>query len=266
MNALRLAVSRVNVERTGAEFFSPNDVGINIFTYVPKYITLSVTGGFSLGGGTSTASTFRTTFYQLSDDVSVVRGTHQLAFGGRAANGRSNTYSLNGSSGSFSFNGQSLNLGMADFFLGQLASYSQASPLLLLNRQYYFGLYAQDTWKATPKLTVNYGVRWQPFTTQHATNDFVYNFDYSRFQQGLKSAVYKNAPAGLIYPGDPGFPGNAGYNPIGRCSLRAWDSRGIRRVTGRRRSGLRILSVMKICRCSGACINLNRRHSAITPA
>jgi carboxypeptidase family protein len=212
VNAFRLSVSRVNVERTGAEFFGPNDVGINTFSYVPKYLTLSVTGGFSLGGGTSTASTFRTTFYQISDDISLIRGAHQLAFGGRAAQGRSNTYSLNGSSGSFSFNGQALNLGMADFFLGQPSSFSQASPLLLLNRQNYFSLYAQDTWKASPKLTVNYGLRWQPFTVQHATNNFVYNFDYSRFQQGLTSSVYKNAPAGLVYPGDPGFPDNAGYN------------------------------------------------------
>src|SRR5207302_1882824 len=163
-------------------------------------------------------------------DISLVRGTHQLAFGGRIATGSSNTYSLNSSGGSFSFNGQSLNLGMADYFLGQLSSFSQASPLVLLNRQYYFSLYAQDTWKATPKLTVNYGLRWQPFTTQHATNDFVYNFDYSRFQRGMTSSVYRNAPAGLVYPGDSGFPGNAGYNPKwAMFSPRlgfAWDPKG----------------------------------------
>src|SRR5438093_10146417 len=188
---------RFNVERTGASFFGPTDVGINAYSYVPKYLTLSVTGGFSIGGGTSTPSTFRTTFYQLSDDVSLLLGTHQFAFGGRVAQGRSNTYALNGATGGFSFNGQALNLAMADFLIGQPSSFNEASPLLLLNRQYYFSLYAQDTWKATPKLTVNYGLRWQPFTVQHATNNFVYNFDYSRFQQGLSSSVYKNAPAGL---------------------------------------------------------------------
>ncbi len=230
VNAFRLSVSRVSVNRTGAEFFSPSDVGINTYTYVPKYTTISVTSGFSLGGGTSTASTFRTTFYQLGDDISVIRGTHQLAFGGRVATGRSNTYSLNGASGGFTFTGQATNLAMADFFLGQLTTYVQASPLLLLDRQYYFGLYAQDTWKATPNLTVNYGIRWQPFTTQHITNNFVYNFDYTRFQQGAKSVVYSKAPAGLVFPGDPGFPGNAGYNPdwalfSPRLGV-AWDPRG----------------------------------------
>src|SRR5438105_1304250 len=41
VNAFRLAVSRVSVERTGAQFFSPNDVGINVYSYVPKYTSLS---------------------------------------------------------------------------------------------------------------------------------------------------------------------------------------------------------------------------------
>jgi hypothetical protein len=230
VNAFRLSVSRVNVQRTGAEFFAPSDVGINTYSYVPKYTTLTINSGFSLGGGTSTRSSFITTYYQMGNDVSVVRGTHQLAFGGRVAAGRSNTYSLNGASGGFTFTGQATNLGMADFLLGNLTTFTQLSPIPLLDRQYYFSLYAQDTWKVTPRLTVNYGLRWQPMTTQHQTDNFVYNFDYSRFQQGLKSSVFTKAPAGLIYPGDPGFPGNAGYYPNWRLfSPRlglAWDPRG----------------------------------------
>src|SRR5207244_10929998 len=117
VNAFRLSVSRVNVERTGASFFGPTDVGINAFSYVPKYLTLSVTGGFSIGGGTSTPSTFRTTFYQTADDVSLVRGTHQLGFGGRLATGRSNTNAPQDNS--FSFNGQALGSGLADYMLGR---------------------------------------------------------------------------------------------------------------------------------------------------
>ena len=35
------------------------------------------------------------------------------------------------------------------------------------------------------------------------------HFDLTAFQQGLTSKVYTNAPAGLSFPGDPGFPGNA---------------------------------------------------------
>src|SRR5206468_7031988 len=128
VNAYRLSVSRVNVQRTAASFFAPRDVGINVYNYVPNYMTLSVTGGFSIGGGTSTPSTFRTTFYQTADDVSLIRGTHKIAFGGRVAHGRSNTYALNGATGGFSFNGQALNLAMADFMLCQPSSFTEARP------------------------------------------------------------------------------------------------------------------------------------------
>src|SRR5207302_11151378 len=51
VNAYRLSVSRVNVQRTAASFFAPRDVGINVYNYVPNYMTLGVTGGFSIGGG-----------------------------------------------------------------------------------------------------------------------------------------------------------------------------------------------------------------------
>ena len=58
----------------------------------------------------------------------------------------------------------------------------------------------------------------------------VYSFDYDRFHQGIKSKVYPNAPAGLYYPGDAGFPGNKGFNnQWKRFSPRlgmAWDLTG----------------------------------------
>jgi hypothetical protein len=40
----------------------------------------------------------------------------------------------------------------------------------------------------------------------------VYDFNYDRFRQGVKSSVFKLAPAGFYYPGDPGFPGDSGVN------------------------------------------------------
>src|SRR5439155_13889933 len=115
VNAFRLAVNRGAVARKGAQFFSPSDVGINAYSYVPKYTVLQVTGGFNIGGGTSTPATFRTTSYQVGDDVSLVQGTHQWSFGANIAHGRSNGNSNSNSPGTYSFNGQETGLGMADF-------------------------------------------------------------------------------------------------------------------------------------------------------
>ena len=50
---------------------------------------------------------------------------------------------------------------------------------------------------------MNYGVRWEPFYA--FTNKFGWfdHFDPALFAQKVHSTVYVNAPAGLIFPGDP---------------------------------------------------------------
>ena len=104
--------------------------------------------------------------------------------------------------------------------------------------QWYLGLYAQDTWRASRRLTVNAGVRWEPYFGQNLLNGAIYNFSLENFRNNVKSTMFTNAPAGLIYPGDPGFPpGRSGlytqwWNLSPRVGL-AWD------VTGNGRTALR---------------------------
>ena len=73
-------------------------------------------------------------------------------------------------------------------------------------------LYAQDTWKARQNLTASFGLRWEPYWPLIDTKGANYNFDYDRFRQGIYSTVFKNAPAGFYYNGDPGFPVPSGAN------------------------------------------------------
>ena len=79
--------------------------------------------------------------------------------------------------------------------------------------QWYLGVYAQDTWRTTDRVTLNAGLRWEPFFGQNIENGAISNFVLDNFRQGIKTTRFQNAPAGLIYPGDPGFPdGKAGMN------------------------------------------------------
>jgi hypothetical protein len=248
VNAFRVGVSRVNVQRVHVDVFSPTDVGVlNHFTYVPNFTTLTVTGGFNIGGRTRSISTFRTTFYQLADDVSLTWGTHQMSFGGSLGYARSNAYANANATGIFSFNGQETGLGLADFLVGRMNQYRQGAPNVLLSRQTQIGFYGQDVWKLTPRVTVNYGLRWSPnlpMKDMRQPVSGVMHFSIDRFRRGVKSTVFKNAPAGMLYPGDAGFElsNNSVYYPnwlnLGPRVGLAWDVQGDGRTSLRASYGL----------------------------
>ena len=107
---------------------------------------------------------------------------------------------------------------------------AQAAPNTLDLTRTYLGVYAQDTWRLGQKLTLNYGLRWEPFFPPQFVNGAVYQFDATRFQQKVKSTVFPNGPAGLYFPGDPGFPSQAGMRTqwanLGPRIGLAWDPVG----------------------------------------
>jgi hypothetical protein len=198
----------------------------------------SVTGGFAIGSSIAVkANRYMPTAYQANDDLSWVRGSHQMAFGGAVTHARFISENHFASSATIQVNGQVTSVGLADFLLGRISNFFQGAPNVHYAKQTLFAVYGADTWKATPKLTLNYGIRWEPYLPQTIPNSQIYNFDYDRFRQGIKSAVYRNAPAGLIYPGDPGFPGLKGINnQWGNFAPRfglAWDVSGDGRTSVR---------------------------------
>ena len=86
-----------------------------------------------------------------------------------------------------------------------------------------FGAYAQDEWRVNPRVTLNYGLRYErikPFTEiEDRLNAFV---------PGVKSQVRPDAPVGLLFPGDPGIPRGIAQSVnafMPRVGL-AWDPTG----------------------------------------
>src|SRR6267142_2796106 len=64
VNSFRTAFNRTSIHRTNSDFFGAQDVGINIFDYMPKYLLLNVTpNGFQIGGGTENEARFNTNTY-----------------------------------------------------------------------------------------------------------------------------------------------------------------------------------------------------------
>lgn len=125
---------------------------------------------------------------------------------------------------------------------GKLTLLDQATPYTIFVRQWFMGLYGQDTWKASPRLTVNLGLHSEPWFPVAFAKGAIYNFSFDRYNQEIRSTVYPNSPPGLYFAGDPGFPGLSGQNKKfkdfePRIGL-AWDPTGSGKTSIRASYGL----------------------------
>jgi Carboxypeptidase regulatory-like domain/TonB dependent receptor len=214
LNSLHVTYNRTLNDRPMPSFFSATDLGSNIFSLVPGYMGISVTGnGFSVGAGGTNPGYFNSKTFQLADDFDVIRGAHQFSIGGNWIHSNIETLNNRPTNGQFTFNGQGTGLSLADFMLGIASGgFVQGNPVYDYDHHDYVGMYAQDTWRVAPDLTLNLGIRWEPFNPVQNTFGWVSHFDRTLFDQNVHSTVYPQAPAGLIFPGDASYPANGVSN------------------------------------------------------
>jgi hypothetical protein len=250
VNSFRASMNRNETLKSADPFYSWSDFGANITTPI-KTIRLSVLGnGFGIGSpNTLSAQLFTGPNPQVADDVGVVKGSHQIGFGVNYIKHLMNFYSDLNAAGSATFSGQITGLGMADYILGLTSAgggtqaYNQGNRYGYTNRQNYIGMYIQDSWKISPRLSVSYGLRWEPFLAVYSKYGQFDHFDQNAFTQNVHSSVFVNAPAGLFFPGDPQYTADNGIagNRWGKFAPRlgvVFDPRGDGRMTIRASYGL----------------------------
>jgi len=242
VNSFHLLGNDIYADKPGPSFFGAPDVGINAYTYVPGYVRLIVNNAFNVGSGSFNSNTYtKVQNGGASDDFTVVKGSHQLGFGGHYLWTKSDSVANAWSVGGYTFTGQFTGNAMADFFTGRIGQHRQANPNPVRVTQPVAAAYVQDTWKLD-RLTLNYGVVWNPFLPMNFYDADVYNFDLDTFNRGVRSTVMKNAPPGFSYPGDPGFEGNSGvkshYKEFDPRVGFAWDVNGDGRTAVRAGAGL----------------------------
>ena len=209
VNALHLTVGRRRNDRgTNPNGINAASLGVKDFYQVTKnFLQLSVNnGGFAAGCGTCALGRFPITSFQAADDVDILRGKHQIAFGVdvlRTRDGQDNHYQDNGV---FNFDGRYSNDPLLDFLTGKMNSFSQSGQQLNDLVQTVVMLYAQDTYHLTSRLVANFGLRWEPLLPEHDRYNRGSTFYRSAFDAGQISQVYVNAPAGSLFYGDRGIP------------------------------------------------------------
>lgn len=139
--------------------------------------------------------------YAISDNFSRVSGNHTLKFGGRFSYEQVNVNPNPTFNGAFNFHGTETGSDFADFLIGVPTNYNQADSQTFYGRHKYAGAFAQDSWKVTPNLTLNYGLRYE--LMQYWSEK--YN-QIPTFVLGQQSKVFTTAPEGLVYPTDKGIP------------------------------------------------------------
>ncbi len=139
--------------------------------------------------------------FQVLDNFSRVIGTHSLRFGGSFHYDQINERNLAAENGQYGFSGSETGIDFADFLIGAPDSLTQASPQLLDSRSKYYSLFAQDSWRATSNLVLNYGLRWEASMPWYDTQNKI-----ETIIPGKQSVKFPGAPSGYLVAGDPGVP------------------------------------------------------------
>jgi outer membrane receptor protein involved in Fe transport len=232
VNDLRFSYSReVSHRGPGADAVNVTAFGVSIpFQPTPSAIQgVGVQGGFSFGD--NPPAFFTRNNYTWADDVSWEKGKHDLHFGGSFEHSLVDLNNFFNQPGIFGFGTQDNYLfGGSTFatyqlFLAGILSdgagvgngfaLQQGAGEFKNNRANFVGLYAQDNYRVTRRLTLNLGLRYEPAFPWSDTGDRWAQVNLAAMAAGTVSKVYPKAPPGIFFssqngiPSDPGMPKNA---------------------------------------------------------
>jgi len=203
-----LNVFRVGYKRYNYTIFPTDPTTIQAFgasiyqpATVPSLPQVEVENRFKVGSNNSTWSFTVNEDEEIDDSLSWSHGNHSFQTGIQYLHLQ---YLHRFDSSPFLEAGLSYTESDAsDFLAGLLAQVQVGNSTNLGALQNVLYTYAQDDWRATSRLTLNYGLRYElPFAWHSADGQGV------TFSPGFQSSVFPQAPAGLGYEGDPA-PGNA---------------------------------------------------------
>jgi Carboxypeptidase regulatory-like domain len=213
------------LRRVNNRGYNPSDInagnlGVNLTYAVPVGLQLTA-NKFTIGGGTNSVSHFNDNTLAFDDDVTMVRGRHQIVFGGEFVRNQLNitnsfegngfftfgtAFSSYGPSGVQGSKPKQIGDGSLDFLEGTMSAFVQSKEQQNALRAPIPSLYVQDTFHATKKMTIVAGLRWDPEFMPVDVFNRGSIFSMSAFLANQHSSVYPTAPAGSLYYGDPGVP------------------------------------------------------------
>jgi outer membrane receptor protein involved in Fe transport len=180
-------------------------LGSNYFNHEKPQWHVTVVGYFGTLN-TFDTNTFLRDEFTLTDTVRITTGRHNISIGGELGRGIGDVRNNFRASGQWNFNGVApfTTDSLADFMIGRFNSLVQGIGEYRDTRFDRYALFAQDDWKVARRLTLNLGVRWEPFVPYTDLEDRL-----AVWRPGERSTRYPNAPLGIRYAGEPDLPEGA---------------------------------------------------------
>ena len=151
------------------------------------------------GGGDGTFTQNRQT-WQFTDYVSLVKGKHTVTAGGDYRKESVNRVEDFFTDPVFDFNGSFSGNSLGDLLLGLPNSFDLQTEVISQLRHGAADLYAADNFKVAKNLSIDAGLRWEPFlpAVDQLNDQLCFDPTFT-----AKSTYYPTAPPGILFPGPP---------------------------------------------------------------
>jgi hypothetical protein len=186
----------------GVPTMSELGVRLPIEPTLPSISEIQANGYFQIGDNLE--AQFPRDSFTWANRTSVIRGSHSMQFGGDLAHQRVGIINEYRRAGHFQFNGDATGFPLSDFFLGTLSNFDQGTGEYKDYRANRISLFVQDDWRATSRLTINMGLRYEPTDPWKEIEGRFEHFRLENFQNGVRTTQFDNAPVGVLFKGDAG--------------------------------------------------------------
>lgn len=163
--------------------------------------------------------------WQLLDTLSWLKGNHSFKFGYEHRHASDNFLDIQSLQGQITASGiysGNSGLGVADFLLGDISTAAFATPTVVHNYQYSHNFFAQDSWRVSKNLTVNYGLRYELFSPVLNHQNAMANFTPASGGGFITAKDGDWYTRGLVHPDKNDFAPRVGFSwqPARRVVLR----------------------------------------------
>jgi hypothetical protein len=177
----------------------PRDLGVNVDPGLDgRGMSFNISGGANLLYPGINTQDYES--WQFKDTTTWITGDHTVKWGYEVIKASFKfNLTLNRNA---TFTGTRSGNPIADFMLGAFDN-SQIEFGIADHTPYTWkhAAFVEDAWKVSPRITLNYGVRYEPFIPWNQIGG-----RHTSFAPGVQSTVFPDAPPGVLFPGDAGLP------------------------------------------------------------